>query len=133
MYNSTRLKYAIQTLQELSNERSQISKQLAALRARCQFREEVINHLYDYYDLVSGDYYAAVDGLVRSPEAIEVLRDYMQEHYDVIDGQMQRMRQMLDQPVKPAQTIEKLEKLTNFVFYMRPGTAPKTPQQNPGK
>jgi len=139
MYNSTRLKYAIQTLQELSQERGQLSKQLAALRARCQFREGVIDHLYDYYDLVSGDYYAAVDGLVRSAEAIEVLRDYMQEHYDVIEDQMQRMRQMLDQPVKPSQTVEKLDKLTNFVFYMRPQTprtaTPSSPatQQTPGK
>jgi hypothetical protein len=126
MYNSTRLKYAIETLRELNRERGQLSKQLAALRARCQFREEVIDNLYDYYDVVSGDYYAVVDGLVRSSEAIEVLRDYMREHYDVIDEQMEKMRNLLDQPVKPAQTIQKLEKLSSFVFYMRP-EAPRMP------
>lgn len=126
MYNSTRLKYAIETLRELNRERGQLSKQLAALKARCQFREEVIDNLYDYYDVVSGDYYAVVDGLVRTSEAIEVLRDYMQEHYEVIEDQMTRMRNMLDQPVKPAQTIQKIEKLTNFVFYMRP-EPPRTP------
>lgn len=126
MYNSTRLKYAIETLRELSNERGQLSKQLAALRSRCQFREEVIDNLYDYYDVVSGDYYAVVDGLVRSSEAIEVLRDYMQEHSDILEDQLQRMRKLLDQPVKPAQTVEKLEKLSSFVFYMRP-EPPRTP------
>ncbi|MEZ0370025.1 MAG: hypothetical protein ACAI44_13140 [Candidatus Sericytochromatia bacterium] len=120
MYNSTRLKYAIETLRELNRERGQLSKQLAALRARCQFREEVIDNLYDYYDVVSGDYYAVVDGLVRASEAIEVLRDYMREHYDVVDAQMQAMRNLLDQPVKPAQALQKLDKLTSFVFYMRP-------------
>lgn len=126
MYNSTRLKYAIETLRELNRERGQLSKQLGALRARCHFREEVIDNLYDYYDVVSGDYYAVVDGLVRSPEAIEVLRDYMREHYDVIEDQMQRMRNLLDQPVKPSQSIQKLDKLTNFVFYMKSGP-PSTP------
>ncbi|MBF2053038.1 MAG: hypothetical protein IGS03_06180 [Candidatus Sericytochromatia bacterium] len=130
MYNSTRLKQALQTLQALSEERGNISKQLAALRSRCQFREQVIDSLYDYYDLVSGDYYAVVDGLVRSTEAIEILRDYMQEHYDVIDDQMQRMRKMLDQPVKPTDTIEKLDKLKGFVFYMRPET-PRTLNASP--
>ena len=134
MYNSTRLKYALQTLRELSEERGKISKQLAALRSRCQFREQVIDSLYDYYDLVSGDYYAVVDGLVRSTEAIEILRDYMQEHHDVIDDQMERMRKMLDQTVKPTDTVEKLDKLKNFVFYMRP-EAPRTlaaePKQPP--
>ncbi|HEY9839751.1 MAG: hypothetical protein ACAI44_26890 [Candidatus Sericytochromatia bacterium] len=120
MYNSTRLKYAIETLRELNRERGQLSKQLAALRARCQFREEVIDNLYDYYDVVSGDYYAVVDGLVRASEAIEVLRDYMREHYDLLDEQMQVMRNLLDQPVKPAQAMQKLDKLTSFVFYMRP-------------
>lgn len=129
MYNSTRLKYAIETLRELSNERGKLSRQLAALRARCQFREEVIDNLYDYYDVVSGDYYAVADGLVRSSEAIEVLRDYMQEHYEIIDDQMQRMRKMLDKPVKPSDTIEKLEKLTGFVFYMRP--EPPRPKATP--
>lgn len=129
MYNSTRLKYAIETLRELNRERGQLSKQLGALRSRCQFREEVIDNLYDYYDVVSGDYYAVVDGLVRASEAIEVLRDYMQEHYGVIDDQMERMRNLLDQPIKPAQTAEKLERLTNFVFYMRP--SPPRPAANP--
>ena len=119
MYNSTRLKYAIETLRELNRERGQLSTQLAALRSRCQFREEVIDNLYDYYDVVSGDYYAVIDGLVRASEAIEVLRDYMQEHYSVIDDQMERMRAMLDQPVKPVQAQQKLEKLTDFIFYMR--------------
>jgi len=122
MYNSTRLKYAIETLRELNKERGQLSKQLAALRSRCQFREEVIDNLYDYYDVVSGDYYAVVDGLVRSSEAIEVLRDYMNEHYDVIDEQMETMRNILDQPVQVAKTAQKLDKLTSFVFYMRPET-----------
>ena len=123
MYNSTRLKYAIETLRELNRERGQLSKQLAALRARCQFREEFIDNLYDYYDVVSGDYYAVIDGLVRSTEAIEVLRDYMQEHYGVLDDQLERMRNLLDQPVKPAQSAQaaqKMDKLTSFVFYMRP-------------
>lgn len=122
MYNSTRLKYAIETLRELNRERGQLSKQLAALRGRCQFREEIIDNLYDYYDVVSGDYYAVVDGLVRSSEAIEVLRDYMNEHYDVLDEQMETMRNILDQPVKPSQAVQKLEKLSSFVFYMRPET-----------
>lgn len=122
MYNSTRLKYAIETLRELNKERGQLSKQLAALRARCQFREEVIDNLYDYYDVVSGDYYAVVDGLVRSSEAIEVLRDYMNEHYDVLDEQMEKMRNILDQPVQVAKTAQKMDKLSNFVFYMRPET-----------
>lgn len=120
MYNSTRLKYAIETLRELNKERGKLSRQLAALRSRCKFREEVIDNLYDYYDVVSGDYYAVVDGLVRSSEAIEVLRDYMREHYDVIDEQMERMRELLDQPPKPSATVQKLDKLTSFVFYMRP-------------
>ncbi|MGV3526837.1 MAG: hypothetical protein ACO1RX_21645 [Candidatus Sericytochromatia bacterium] len=120
MYNSTRLKYAIETLRELNRERGQLSKQLGALRSRCQFREEVIDNLYGYYDVVSGDYYAVVDGLVRSTEAIEVLRDYMQEHLGLIEDQMQRMREMLDQPVKPVQNPQKLERLTSFVFYMKP-------------
>lgn len=125
MYNSTRLKYAIETLRELNQERGQLSRQLAALRARCQFREEVIDNLYDYYDVVSGDYFAVVDGLVRSSEAIEVLRDYMDEHYEVIDEQMEQMRNILDQPVQPAKSIQKLDKLSNFVFYMRPKAPPR--------
>lgn len=124
MYNSTRVKYAIETLKELSNERGNLSKQLAALRGRCQFREAVIDNLYDYYDVVSGDYYAVVDGLVRSPEAIEVLRDYMQEHLEVLEDQLQRMREMLDKPLKPSENVERMEKLTSFVFYMKP-EAPK--------
>lgn len=126
MYNSTRLKYAIETLRELNRERGQLSKQLGALRARCQFREEVIDNLYGYYDVVSGDYYAVVDGLVRSTEAIEVLRDYMQEHMELLEDQIQRMREMLDQPLKPVQASQKMEKLTSFVFYMKP-EAPRTP------
>lgn len=120
MYNSTRLKYAIETLKDLSKERGQLSQQLGALRARCLFREKVIDNLYDYYDVVSGDYYAAADGLVRSTEAIEVLRDYMQEHYSILEDQLVRMRKMLDQPAQPSKMSEKLEKLTDFVFYMRP-------------
>lgn len=127
MYNSTRLKYAIETLREMNRERGQISKQLGALRGRCQFREEVIDNLYDYYDVVSGDYYAVVDGLVRSTEAIEVLRDYMRDHHQVIEDQMERMRVMLDQPMKPSQSVQKLEKLTNFVFYMKNNQAGPTP------
>lgn len=120
MYNSTRLKYAIETLRDLNVERGQLSKQLAALRSRCEFREKVIDCLYDYYDVVSGDYYAVLDGLVRSTEAMETLRDYMQEHYQILDEQMQKMRQLLDQPPKPTESPEKMDRLTNFVFYMRP-------------
>lgn len=125
MFNSTRLKYAIQTLQELSKERGELSKHLAGLKARCQLRENIIDNLYDYYDVVSGDYYAVVDGLVRTPEAIEVLRDYMQEHYGLLEDQMEKMRNYLDQPIKPTQAVEKLEKMRNFVFYMKnPPTMP---------
>lgn len=131
MYNSTRLKYAIETLKDLSKERGQLSKQLGALRSRCQFREEVIDNLYDYYDVVSGDYYAVVDGLVRSPEAIEILRDYMQEHYAVLEEQLERMRKILDQPAQPAEVVQKLEKLSNFVFYMRPEEHPTAPAPRP--
>ena len=120
MYQSTRIKYAIETLRELSNERGKLSQQMGGLRSRCKFREEVIDNLYDYYDVVSGDYYAVVDGLVRHAEAIEVLRDYMQEHFSVLEDQLLRMREILDQPVKPSETVEKLEKLTSFIFYMRP-------------
>ena len=119
MQKSTRIKYAIQTLSELNQERGKLSKQLAALRGRCQLREEVIDNLYDYYDVVAGDYYAVADGLVRNPEAIEVLRDYMQEHYDLLDEQIQKMRNILDAPMKPSQSVEKLEQLVNFVFYMK--------------
>lgn len=129
MNKSTRIKYAIQTLSELNQERGKLSRQLSALRARCQFREEVIDNLYDYYDVVSGDYYAVVDGLVKYAEAIEVLRDYMQEHYDVLDDQLKRMRKLLDAPVKVGNAPENLEKLTDFIFYMKP-EAPK-PQAMP--
>lgn len=125
MLNSTRLKYAMQTLRDLNRERGQLSKMLAAVRSRCQFRESVIDNLYDYYDIVSGDYYAAVDGLVRNPQAIEVLRDYMQEHYGLLEEQLQKTRDYLDQPVNPAQTMEKLDKISSFVFYMH--EAPRGP------
>ena len=120
MYNSTRLKYAIETLRDLNVERGQVSKQMAALRSRCEFREKVIDCLYDYYDVVSGDYYAVVDGLVRSTEAMETLRDYMQEHYQILEEQMLKMREILDQAPKANENPEKLDKLTHFVFYMRP-------------
>lgn len=120
MYNSSRIKYAIEALKELSNERAELSKQLSALKARCDFRQEAIDSLYDYYDVVSGDYYAVVDGMVKYPESIEVVRDYMAEHYGLLDDQLKRLREILNQPVKSHDKAEKLEKLTQFVFYMRP-------------
>ena len=119
MYQSSRIKYAIQALKELSQERTELSKQLGALRARCEFRENVIDCLYDYYDVVSGDYYAVVDGVVKYAESIEVIRDYMAEHYKLLDTQLKKMREILDQPVKTHDKVEKLDKLTNFVFYMQ--------------
>jgi hypothetical protein len=119
MFNSTRLKYAIEALRDLNQDRSQLSRQLAALRARCQLREKVIDILYDYYDVVSGDYYAAIDGLVRFPESLEVLRDYMQEHHALLEDQLQKTREHLDQPTQLDQVPEKLEKITNYVFYMK--------------
>ncbi len=130
MYNSSRIKYAIETLKELSKERSELSKQLGALRDRCEFRENVIDSLYDYYDVVSGDYYAVVDGIVKHAESIEVIRDYMAEHYKLLDEQLKKMREILDKPVKTKDKVEKLEKLTSFVFYMRPDDNP-SPQGKP--
>jgi hypothetical protein len=128
MFNSTRLKYAIETLRDLNQERGQLSKQLAALRARCQIRENIVDNLYDYYDIVSGDYYAVLDGMVRYHESLEVLRDYMKEHYDVLEEQLQKTREYLDQPVKPIQALEKIEKITSYVFYMKdPPKAPADP------
>lgn len=120
MYNSSRVKYAIEALKELSNERAELSKQLSALKARCDFRREAIDALYDYYDVVSGDYYAVVDGMVKYPESIEVVRDYMAEHYGALDDQLKRLREILNAPVKTHDKSEKLEKMTDFVFYMRP-------------
>lgn len=120
MYNSSRIKYAIEALKDLSRERSNLSQQLSALKARCEFRESAIDCLYDYYDVVSGDYYAVVDGMVKYAESIEVVRDYMAEHYGLLDDQLKRMREILNEPVKTHDKAEKLEKLTNFVFYMRP-------------
>ncbi len=120
MHNSSRIKYAIEALKDLSRERSNLSKQLNALKARCEFRQEAIDCLYDYYDVVSGDYYAVVDGMVKYSESIEVVRDYMAEHYGLLDDQIKRMREILNEPVKTHDKIEKLEKLTSFVFYMRP-------------
>lgn len=120
MYNSSRIKYAIQALKELSNERSELSNQLSALKARCDFRQAAIDSLYDYYDVVSGDYYAVVDGMVKYPESIEVVRDYMAEHYGALDDQLKRLREILNAPVKTHDKSEKLEKLTQFIFYMRP-------------
>lgn len=125
MYNSSRIKYAIEALKELSGERSELGKQLSSLKMRCEFRESAIDALYDYYDVVSGDYYAVVDGMVKYAESIEVVRDYMAEHYSILDGQLQTLRKILDEPVKTHDKAEKLEKMTNFVFYMRP----KTPQE----
>lgn len=130
MFNSTRLKYAIETLRDLNQERGQLSQELAALRARCQMREHIIDNLYDYYDIVSSDYYAVIDGLVRYPESLEVLRDYMRDHYEVLEEQLQKTRAYLDQPVKPVQAIEKLEKITSYVFYMKD---PPRPPSDPVK
>lgn len=127
MYNSSRIKYAIEALKDLSQERSNLSKQLGALKARCEFRESAIDCLYDYYDVISGDYYAVVDGMVKYADSIEVVRDYMAEHYGKLDEQLKRLREVLNEPVKSHDKAEKLEKLTSFVFYMRP-QAPQTPR-----
>jgi len=49
----------------------------------------------------------------------------------LLEEQLQKTREYLDQPVKPIQALEKIEKITSYVFYMKdPPKPPADPVNN---
>lgn len=108
----------MQALRELNKVRGDLSKQLAALKSRYDFRQSIVDTLYDYYDTVADDYFGVQDGLLTSAEAVAVIRDYMEEHLEVLDNQLNAMREYLSKPVKPATVPQKLEEIKSHVYYV---------------
>lgn len=119
MLNITRLKYAVQALRELNKSRGELSKQLASLKARYTIREKVVDNLYGYYDMIASDYYAAFEGEVKFGQALEVMKEYMKEHQELLEQQLNALRNTLDKPLTPTDGKEKLEFIKSHVYYMK--------------
>lgn len=119
MLDLDRLNKAIVTLKKLNKVRGQLSRQLAALKARYNIRKDVVDNLYGYYEQVANDYFAVNDGILTTEEAIGIIRDYLEEHLDLLDDQLTTVREYLSKPVKPTHLKEKLDHIKSHVYYMK--------------
>lgn len=120
LISTDEIKDAMAALKELNEIRKEISKKLGGISVKYQLREKVLSNLYNYYEMVTDDYYCMIDRIIKVPEAIELVHNGLIEQRDKLKMEMDRLRDVLEKPMvhqdmKP--TLNKIE--GHFLYKMR--------------
>jgi hypothetical protein len=117
LISTEEVKEALESLNELNEIRKEISQKLGSISAKYQLREKVLSNLYTYYEMVADDYYALVDRVLKSPEAIELLYEGLIEQKEKITTEMDRLREILEKPIKFKEMKNVFEKIDDNIYY----------------
>lgn len=117
LISTEEVKEALDSLKELNEIRKQISQKLGSISVKYQLREKVLSNLYTYYEMVADDYYSLIDRVLRSPEAIELLYEGLLEQKEKIQIEMDRLRDILEGPVKLKDMKNVFEKIDENIYY----------------
>jgi len=117
LISTEEVKEALKSLNELNEIRKEISQKLGSISAKYQLREKVLSNLYTYYEMVADDYYALVDRVLKSPEAIELLYEGLLEQREKITTEMDRLREILEKPIKFKEMKNVFEKIDDNIYY----------------
>jgi len=117
LISTEEVKEALDSLKELNEIRKQISQKLGSISVKYQLREKVLSNLYTYYEMVADDYYALLDRILRSPEAIELLYEGLLEQREKLQIEMDRLKEILEAPVKLKDMKNVFEKIDDNVYY----------------
>lgn len=114
-----RIKQSVDNLKELNTARGQISSRLAGMFAKLKLRQEIIEHLYDYYEIVADDYYGLSEGAITNYQVAVFMRDNLQEQWDILNKQLEKLREILSKPLKITEIKGKLEMVSSHLYYKR--------------
>jgi len=114
-----RIKLSVDNLRELNTARGDISSRLAGMFAKLKLRQEIIGHLYDYYEIVADDYYGLSEGAITNYQVAIFMKDSLQEQWDILSKQLEQLREILRKPLKITEIKEKLEKMSSHIYYKR--------------
>jgi hypothetical protein len=117
LISTEEVKEAMEALRELNDIRREISKKLGSISVKYQLREKVLGNLYGYYEMVADDYYCLIDRLIKVPEAIEMMNEGLIEQRDKLTTEMDRLREVLEQPMAPKDMRPVLNKIEHHLVY----------------
>ncbi len=117
LISTEEIKEAMEALRELNVIRKEISKKLGSISVKYQLREKVLSNLYTYYEMVADDYYCMIDRIIKVPEAVELVYEGLIEQRDRLRTEMDRLREVLENPIEYKDSKPVVNKIENYFLY----------------